>query len=82
MKRADESFLPAPGALTHAIFVRHNKLEQSPDELQACYDAIPDPERRSRRISVVERGLDVPEFAPAAKQPAGMAASVDAAVRS
>ena len=56
-------------------------LAKSPDELQAYYDAIPDPERRSRRISVVESGLDAPEIVPAAKQLAGMVASIDAAVR-
>ena len=81
MKRADEGYLPALGALTYAIFVRHKVLEKSPEELQAYYDAIPAPERRSRRISVVGRGLDAPEVVPAAKQLAGMVASIDAAVR-
>ena len=81
MKRADESYLPALGALTYAIFVRHKVLEKSPEELQAYYDAIPDPERRSSRISVVERGLDAPEVAPAAKRLAGMVAAVDGAVQ-
>ena len=81
MKRADEGYLPALGALTYAIFVRHKVLEKSPEELQAYYDAIPDPERRSSRISVVERGLDAPEVAPVAKRLAGMVAAIDDAVQ-
>ncbi len=81
MKRADESYLPALGALTYAVFVRHKVLEKSSEDLQAYYDAIPDPERRARRISVVERGLDAPEVVPAAKKLAGMVASIEDAVQ-
>ncbi len=81
MKRADEGYLPALGALTYAIFVRHKVLEKSPEDLQAYYDAIPDPARRAHRISVVERGLDAPEVVPAAKRLAGMVAAIETAVQ-
>lgn len=80
MKRADEMLLPAIGTLTYALTVRTKLLRLPPARREAYYAAIPDPVRRARRRSVVEHGLDAPEVGPAAKELAGLAKDLDAAL--
>lgn len=59
LKKVDE-YLPSVGATTYGIFNRHNILKKSPEELEAYYNAIPNPERRHVRRSWVEEGLEAP----------------------
>lgn len=61
LKKADDHYLPAIGSLTYGTFGRKAVLDKSADELEAYYNAIPDPDRRRRRRSVVDRGIDSPD---------------------
>ena len=60
LKRADDRYLPALGAVTYGLFRRKQILTKSPEELEAYYLDIPDPDRRAQRRSVVENGVDAP----------------------
>lgn len=57
LKRADDRYLPALGAVTYGLFRRKEILKKTPEELTAYYLDIPDPERRAQRRSVVEHGI-------------------------
>ena len=57
LKKADDAYLPALGAVTYGIFRRNEVLQKSAEALDAYYAAIPDPERRAQRRSVVENGI-------------------------
>ena len=59
LKMVDE-YLPSVGATTYGTFNRKNILKKSPEELEAYYNAIPSPERRSVRRSWVEEGVEAP----------------------
>jgi glutathione S-transferase len=64
-KRLDEKVHPATGVVTFAIGPR-NILLQQPDEVrEANINAIPEPARRAARRSVIEHGVEAPEFAGA-----------------
>jgi glutathione S-transferase len=65
VKRIDEQVHPAAGVLTYAIGARTAFLSQPPAQREASIAAIPDPERRAARRSVVEHGVKAPEFAGA-----------------
>ena len=60
LKRADDRYLPALGAVTYGLFRRKQILTKSPEDLEAYYLDIPDPDRRAQRRSVVENGVDAP----------------------
>ena len=60
LKRADDTYLPALGAVTYGLFRRKQILLKSAEELAAYYLDIPDPERRAQRKSVVENGIAAP----------------------
>jgi glutathione S-transferase len=57
LKRADDIYLPALGAVTYGIFRRRDVMQKSSKELAAYYAAIPDAKRRAQRQSVVELGI-------------------------
>jgi glutathione S-transferase len=63
-KKIDELH-PFCGVQTYAIGIRPGLLQRSAAEVNALIDAIPDPARRAVRRSVIERGVDAPEFAGA-----------------
>ena len=56
---------PQCGVLTFAIGPRTILLQQPEAVRQANIDAIPDPAQRARRASVIEHGVEAPEFAGA-----------------
>ena len=57
LKRADDHYLPALGAVTYGLFRRKDILRKTPEELETYYREIPDPERRAQRREVVEKGI-------------------------
>jgi len=63
-KKIDELH-PACGIQTYAIGVRPGLLKRPPEEVDALVNAIPDPGRRAVRRSVVDLGVEAPEFAGA-----------------
>jgi len=60
LKAADDHYLPALGAVTYGLFRRKDILTKTPDELEAYYLDIPDPERRAQRRAVIEQGIGAP----------------------
>ncbi len=65
VKRIDEKVHPAASVLTFAIGARPALLGQPEEVREANLEAIPDPARRAVRRSVVEHGVEAPEFAGA-----------------
>jgi len=65
VKRIDDEVHPAAGVLTYAIGARQVALAQPPEAREAAIAAIPDPDRRAVRRSVIEHGVAAPEFAGA-----------------
>lgn len=63
-KKVDELH-PACGIQTYAIGIRPGLVKRAPEEVNALIDAIPDPARRAVRRSVVEHGVEAPEFSGA-----------------
>ena len=63
-KKIDELH-PSCGIQTYAIGIRPGMLKQDPDKVSALINAIPDPGRRATRRSVVDHGVEAPEFAGA-----------------
>jgi len=63
-KKIDELH-PACGIQTYAIGVRPGLLKRPAEEVDALVNAIPDPGRRAIRRSVVDHGVEAPEFAGA-----------------
>ncbi|MEJ2088054.1 MAG: glutathione S-transferase family protein [Gammaproteobacteria bacterium] len=63
-KRIDELH-PACGVQTYAIGIRPGLMRRPKAEVDALVEAIPDPARRAARRSVVDRGIEAPEFASA-----------------
>jgi glutathione S-transferase len=65
VKQVDTHVHPAAGVVTFAIGPRE-LLKNQPDEAREAHiAAIPDPAARERRRSVIEHGVDAPEFAGA-----------------
>ena len=64
-KRLDEQVHPATGVVTFAIGPRKMLLQQPEQVREANINAIPDPARRALRRSVLEHGVQAPEFAGA-----------------
>ncbi|MBW2279755.1 MAG: glutathione S-transferase family protein [Deltaproteobacteria bacterium] len=65
VKRIDEKVHPSASVLTFAIGARPAVLAQPEEVRQANIEAIPDPGHRAARRSVIEHGVDAPEFAGA-----------------
>lgn len=57
-----EGCTPLRGVITFAIGARRAVLNQSREMREANLRAIPDPARRAALCSVLERGVDAPEF--------------------
>jgi len=81
LKKADDAYLPALGAVTYGVFRRNEVLQQSPAELEAYYAAIPDPRRRAQRRSVVEEGIYSREVTDGLGTLHKMVGDADAALR-
>ena len=64
-KRLDQTVHPATGVITFAIGPRAMLLEQPAEVREANIQAIPDPVRRAARRSVIDHGVQAPEFAGA-----------------
>jgi glutathione S-transferase len=62
IKRIDEKVHPNAGTVTFAIGPRALLLQQPKDVREANIEAIPDPKRRAARRSVIEHGVEAPEF--------------------
>jgi len=65
VKRIDEKVHPAAPVITFAIGARPALLAQPQQVREANIEAIPDAARRAARRSVVEHGVEAPEFAGA-----------------
>jgi len=65
IKRFDESIQGAIGVVTFAIGPRRLLLEQPEEVREANINAMPDPVKRALRRSVIEHGIQAPEFAGA-----------------
>lgn len=64
-KRIDEKVHPSTGVVTFAIGPRSALLQQPEAVREANINAIPEPARRAARRSVIEHGVQAPEFAAA-----------------
>ena len=64
-KVLDQKIHPAGGVVTFAIGPRAMLLQQPQEVREANIAAIPDPVRRAARRSVIEHGVQAPEFAGA-----------------
>jgi glutathione S-transferase len=62
IKRIDEKVHPSAGTVTFAIGPRALLLQQPEAVREANIEAIPDPKRRAARRSVIEHGVEAPEF--------------------
>jgi len=81
LKKTDDAYLPALGAVTYGIFRREEVLRQSKAELDAYYAAIPDPVRRNQRRSVVEDGIHSSEVSEGLRTLGRMLGDLEAALR-
>ncbi|HKJ25159.1 MAG TPA: glutathione S-transferase family protein [Myxococcota bacterium] len=63
MKRFDAKVHPAAPGVTFAVGPRNLLLQQPEEVREANIAAIPDPEARAERRSVIEHGVHAPEFA-------------------
>ena len=79
LKRADDAYLPALGAVTYGLFRRKQILLKSAEELAAYYMDIPDPKRRAQRKSIVENGIAAPNVVQAFPTLDGMLADMEEA---
>lgn len=80
-KRMDEKVHAATAVVTFAIGPRSLLLQQPAEVREANIDAIPDPAGREARRSVIERGVDAPEFAGALAKMIAMLDQVDASLK-
>jgi len=67
-KRVDEKVHVATAAVTFAVGPRALLLQQPKEVREANINSIPDPVQRAERRSVVEHGVEAPEFAGALKK--------------
>jgi glutathione S-transferase len=64
-KRVDEKVHPATAVITFAISARPLVLQQPEEMREANINSIPDAAQRQARRSVIEHGVEAPEFAGA-----------------
>jgi glutathione S-transferase len=67
-KRLDEKVHPATAVVTFAVGPRTLLLQLPAEVREANIEAIPDPAYRRARRSVIERGVEAPEFESALRQ--------------
>lgn len=79
-KVIDEKVHPATGVVTFAIGPRTLLLKQPREVREANTNAIPDPARRAARRSVLEHGVNAPEFAGALRAMIGLLDRANAAL--
>ena len=79
-KRLDDDVHAATAVVTFAIGPRSLLLQQPRDLREANIEAIPDPKARAARRSVIEHGVDAPEFAAAFDEMLRLLDEVDAAL--
>jgi len=79
-KFIDEKVHPAAPVVTFALGPRMLLLQQPSEVREANIEAIPDPKERALRRSVVEHGIQAPEFIGAYGQMMGMLDRIEAAV--
>lgn len=80
VKTIDDKVHPATGVVTFAIGPRTLLLRQPKEVREANTNAIPDPARRAARRSVLEHGVQAPEFAGALATMIGLLDRVEAAL--
>lgn len=64
-KQLDEGVHAATSVMSGSIAFRHQMLEKSPEELEAHLNRIPNPDRRERARTNIEKGVEAPAFATA-----------------
>ena len=64
-KQLDEGVHAATGVISNATAFRYQFAHYTPEELDAHVARIPDPARRERSRSLLEKGVESPMFAPA-----------------
>ena len=79
-KLIDDKVHPSTGVVTFAIGPRTLLLKQPKEVREANIKAIPDPARRAIRRSVIEHGVNAPEFAGALTTMIGLLDRVEAAL--
>jgi len=79
-KRLDDDVHAATGVVTFAIGPRRLLLQQPAEVREANIDAMPDPKARAARRSVIEHGVEAPEFASAFDEMLTLLDEVDAAL--
>ncbi len=80
-KRLDEGVHVNLATVSNAVAFRYQHIEgRSPEELQAYFNGIPDPERRARTIDLVSQGTDSKYFRPAIHRFDSLFAEMDAAL--
>jgi glutathione S-transferase len=81
-KRLDDDVHAATAVVTFAIGPRSVLLQQPREMREANIEAIPDPRERTARRSVIEHGVEAPEFAGAFGKMLNLLNDVDAALAS
>jgi glutathione S-transferase len=79
-KRVDEKVHGPAAVVTFAVGPRTLLLQQPDEVREANINAIPDPVERAARRSVIERGVEAPEFAGALKRMIDLLDQADAAL--
>lgn len=81
-KRLDDDVQAATAVVTFAIGPRSLLLQQPPEVREGSISAIPDPKARAARRSVIEHGVEAPEFASAFDTMLNLLDEIDAALLS
>lgn len=81
VKRIDERVHPSAAALTYALGPRPLILQQPKEVREASIEGIPDPARRAARRSVIEHGVQAPEFVSALAQFVDLVDDMESALR-
>jgi glutathione S-transferase len=81
-KRLDDKVHPATAVITFAVGPRNLLLQQPAELREAVIAAIPDPVERAARRSVIEHGIDAPEFAEALRRMLTLLDQMESALRS
>lgn len=64
VRDSDEKLAPVAGFLILAVGTRHVVLAKTPEERGAILAAVADPMKRAKRASLIEHGVNAPEFEP------------------
>ncbi|MEE3327880.1 MAG: glutathione S-transferase family protein [Myxococcota bacterium] len=81
-QKLDHSVHAATGVVTFAIGPRAALLQQPEEVREANINSIPEPVRRAARRSVIEHGVQAPEFAGALKTMVGLLQDMEVALHS